>query len=118
MATWLGMGSGFLFGYFIGFFNKKIAFAIKSFRLSPGKTTHSNQDRVVYRKRMIFVLSVLTIFVLVASGVFLLLGWSYKIISMNIIKDFAVAFFILIILGFLAGWLVKERLDKVTGSRH
>ena len=107
------MGLGFLLGYLIGFYKKKIDINT-NFIHPPAKASISKQEKAVYKKRGVYVLSVLAILVLTTTSVFLVNVLVLKTISPSVFRDFVIGFFIFIIPGFCVGLLVSWLFEKFT----
>lgn len=114
MTNWIGMGLGFLLGYLVGFYKKKIDINTNTLFHPPLKARISKQEKTVYKKRKVYVLSVFAIFVLTTIIAFIVYIWLYRIISPSVFRDSVFGFIVFIIPGFGVGLFVNWLFEKLT----
>ena len=110
MIQWIVMGLGFLLGYVIGFYGKKINIQTDRTHQLP---TISKRELTVHKKRRLYsALLVGGILIVSLACAIILFAWIQPGIQPGVLKDDVLGFFVFILPGISVGLFVNWIMGK------
>ena len=106
MLLWIVMSLGFLAGFSMGFFNKKVDF------YTPILPTLSKKEKALHKRKKVQGIIVFGFLVLALAVVFIVLVWITETVNLSALKDYILGFLFAILPGLFVGMFVTWIIER------